>query len=89
MHITPELDHLISLIAEAKMHFLLAAHGTKPGTPERVEELKSCERLTAKAAECADGMGGLLKIPVPLAVDLRACELGIERLGGAKAPKRE
>ena len=87
MKVTPEINRTIGLLAEAKMHFLLATQGTRPGTTERVEELAVLERLTKETREYVDTtLGGIEKLPHALAVELRVCELGIERLGGAKAP---
>jgi hypothetical protein len=85
MNITPELEHAIDLIAEAKMYFLLAVWGTKHGTPEREENLGHCERLTKKARDHVESMGGYEKLPQTLAVDLRACELGLERLAPTRS----
>lgn len=89
MHITPELSHLIDIVAEGQMHFLLAARGTNPGTPERAEHLQAVERSVKKAREIVTGMGGLKNLPAATAVALRICELGLERLGGPKAPPKE
>lgn len=81
MKITPEISRAIAVIAEAKMHFLLASQGTNPGTPERHRELEALEDRTKKAREYVDAMpGGFDKLPPPLAIDLRVCELGIPKL---------
>ena len=86
MNITPELSRAIELLAEAKMHFLLATH-TKPGSPERDREIQMLERCTDRARECIASIGGRDKLPQHLAVALRVCEKGLERLGGPKAPE--
>ena len=83
MNITPELSRLIDLLAEAGMHLLLAAHGTKPGTAERERELTACERITKKARESAEAIGGFEMLPHALAVALRACELGPAKIRAA------
>lgn len=78
--LTPELLRVVDLLAEAKMHLLLAAQGTAPGTPEREREMGDLERCTKKAREYVNSIGGIEKLPMPLAVGLRTCELAIPRL---------
>ena len=85
MEITPELDRLISLLAEAKMRLLVAA-ATPKESPDRAENMAVFERCTKKARKQVESMGGYEKVPQHLAVEVRACELGVERLGGPKAP---
>jgi hypothetical protein len=84
MEVKPNLMRAIDLIAEAKMYLILAAQGTRPGTPERTENLAKLKRLTEKAREHVTSMGGIEKLPLHLAVQLRVCELGLERLGAAE-----
>ncbi len=79
MEATPELLHFIDLIAEAKMHLMLLAHGTQPRTDERRRELDDLCRCTEKAREYLDQHGGLESLPQHLAVAMRVCEKAIER----------
>jgi hypothetical protein len=82
-----ELDRAISMIAEAKTYFILAcAMGTSPRPPERALELASLERLTKAARAYVESIGGLDALPPNLAIELRVCEKGLERLGGPAAP---
>ena len=81
MTITPELSYLISLVAEAKMHFLIAAQGTKPGTPERARELKSLEKCHERTREYVNAkFNGIEHVPRPIAVDYFVCEKGLAKL---------
>ncbi len=81
----PELVRVIDLLAEAKMHLLLAAQGTQPGTPEREHRVQELERCAQKARAYVDSIGGADKLPFRLAVELRACEMGVPRLREQKA----
>lgn len=79
--LSPELEYALSAIAEAKMHLLLTAQGTRPGTPERRAELLKLIICTQEARRYVDEtIGGLSKLPVPVAVILMACEKGIDCL---------
>lgn len=79
MEITPELERFISLIAEAKMHLMLLAHGTQARTEERTRELDGLCRCTAKARQYVDEHGGLEGLPQHLAIEMRVCEKAVER----------
>lgn len=79
--ITPDLERLIGLIAEAKMRLMVT--GAARGTPDFAQNLAQLDRVT-KAARSAfdtflaehDGKG-----PRHLYIQLRACELGVAKLG--------
>jgi len=79
------LEHAIGLIAEAKMYFILTAQGTVAGSPERAEHLVRLERTTTAAREHVESMGGLDALPKSLAVALRVCEKGLDRLRAPEA----
>jgi hypothetical protein len=76
----PELLRAIALIAEAKTHFVLAAKGTRRGSPERARELAALARLNRAVRGHLETMGGLEALPHGLMVQVRICELGHERL---------
>lgn len=80
MQLTPVLEQLVSLIAEAKLHLLLAAKGTVPGTTERETEMQALRRCTSKARAYIDEHGGFESLPRPLAVELLVCEKAVKRL---------
>jgi hypothetical protein len=80
MEITPELDRIISAVAEAKMHFLIVA--TMKAGPERAEEIKLIARSTAAARELLPLIGGFERLPRNIAIELRTCELAVEKLSG-------
>lgn len=80
MQLTPEQERFLNLIAEAKLHLLLVAKGTRPGTHEREIGMQSLRRCTLFARSYLDGHGGIDSLPKPLAIELRVCEKAIERL---------
>jgi len=84
MIITPDLEQLIGFVAEAKM--LLMVTCAARGTTDFAQNLADFERATKDArAEFDifvakhDGKG-----PKHLYVQLRACELGVQKLMAAK-----
>lgn len=80
MQLTPVLERFVSLIAEAKLHLLLAAKTTSPGTAERKTEMQALRQSTSTARNYIDKHGGIESLPKPLAVELLVCEKAIERL---------
>lgn len=80
MQLTPELERFVNLIAEAKLHLLLAAKGTLPGTDRRKTEMQALRRCTLAARNYIGEHGGFESLPKPLAVELRVCEKAVERL---------
>ena len=60
------------------MHFTIAV-GMKPG-PERITELRLVTRSTVSARELLPLIGGFDHLPRHIAVELRVCEMGVERL---------
>lgn len=80
MQLTPELHRFVSLLAEAKLYFVLAAKGTFPGTDERKTEMQELRRCTLAARNYIGEHGGFESLPKPLAVELRVCEKAVERL---------
>ena len=90
--IPPEVDRAIGLVAEARMLLMLlvatrGASAVRPPNdrPEFVQERDRLERATRAARAHVEG---LTWDPAfhRLAVELRVCELAVERLGGAAAP---
>lgn len=76
----PELLRAINLIAEAKTLFVIAAQGTRPGTPERARTLDELARLNGKVRDHLATIGGAEVLPDGLRIQVRVCELGHERL---------
>lgn len=80
MDITPDSERLIGLVAEAKM--LLMVTGAARGTPDFAQNLTHFERATKDARAAFDIFlaehGG--KGPRELYIQLRACELGVQKL---------
>ncbi len=77
-----ELSRVIALVAEAKMHCMLAIQGTRPNTTARAHWLDMLERSTKAARAYVEQLGGLDRILDgygPIAVDLRTCEKVLER----------
>jgi hypothetical protein len=70
----------IGLIAEAKTLLVLAAKGTRPGTPDRTRTLERLRLLNGAVREHLATMGGLEVLPHGLIVQVRVCEIGLERL---------
>lgn len=77
----PEVMRALDQIAAAKMHLLLAA-SSPARSVERTRELDGLERTIKAAHEyiASHIAGGLEKLPHVLRVQLRACELGLEKL---------
>jgi len=80
MKISPELDRIISAIAEAKMHLIIAVT-CKAGSPERAKEIEGIKRSTTATRELLPLIGGFERLPKNLAIELRTCEMAVERLG--------
>lgn len=76
----PELLKAIELIAEAKTISLLAARGTTAGTSERTWMLSRLRTLNDAVRSHLGTMGGLQALPHGLMVEVRVCEMVLERL---------
>jgi len=79
MKLTPQLDRLISIIAEAKTHFILAC-ACSANSPERLREVTDVRRLTQLARSLLPEIGGFEKLPRPIAIELRVCVMGADKL---------
>lgn len=77
---TPEIEKLIDAIASAKTSLLIAAH-QQPA--DRGPELVRLEEATKALASWRDAQP--TQLPDRLLIEIRACELGLERLRGASA----
>lgn len=78
--ISPELDRIISAVAEAKMHLLIALHGCKADSPERAKELRGVATCAAAARGLLPLIGGFERLSKNVAIELRVCEMAVERL---------
>ena len=80
MEITPELSRLIGLVAEAKMRLMVAAAAR--ATADFGHNFEAFERCTkaARAAFDVFSAGHDGKGPLHLYAELRACELGVDKL---------
>ncbi len=74
-----ELLEFISSIAESKT-LLLLARGAGAGSPERRFALERLALSNRAMRERVDALGGLEALPHKLAVEVRVCELGAERM---------
>jgi len=80
----PELGRMISLIAEAKMHFILAAQGTAPGSAQRRAEIDALEHCNARIDVHLEALGGMSELPERFQVEIRVCALAVPKLRGAQ-----
>jgi hypothetical protein len=77
----PELiDRLIDQVAWAKTCLLVAA-ATRPGSPERADELKNLRAAIVEPRRAVDEvLGKAQALPREILVELRTCELAIPKL---------
>ncbi len=86
MEITREIAELIELVAEAKTELLLVA--ASRGAPDYETRFDRFKLLTMSARAAFDTFLQRYndRGPLDLYVQLRACELGVERLRPQKPP---
>lgn len=74
------IDRLIDEVAWAKTCMLICA-ATKPGSPERTDELNKLRTAVIEPRRSVDDLlGKALALPHEILVELRACELAIPKL---------
>jgi hypothetical protein len=78
--ISPELDRIISAVAEAKMHLIIAVT-CKAGSPERAKEIEGIKRSTTATRELLPLIGGFVQ-PVSAAISRRGPSLRWSLFGG-------
>jgi hypothetical protein len=79
VEITPELERIISIVAEAQTHVAFGA-ACPAGSADRAREVEGIRRCTKAARDLLPGIGGFGKLPSTVAITLRACELGADKL---------
>lgn len=74
------IDRLIEMVAWAKTCMLICA-ATKPGSPERADELKKLREAIVEPRRAVDEVRGRgQNLPHDVLVALRVCELAIPKL---------
>ena len=74
------LDRLIDTVAWAKTCMIITA-ATKPGSPERVQELDKLREAVIEPRRIVDeAFTQGQSLPRELIIDLRACELSVPKL---------